>query len=170
MLPPQEIELIQQYCSRHKEYIQLSPEEQNQFIRQAIERGKQVAISVKQDYNDIPLEKLLEQVGITVQYNDRQNQIGNMLVRAKYSGNPPTITIYRKTMWKLLETKKGSLPIQQLEEIALAHELFHHLQINKPKKKVSFPNLTRLFNELAAQSFTQNYLELSFFPLIVDFK
>ncbi|MDI6784668.1 MAG: hypothetical protein QME64_11330, partial [bacterium] len=112
--------------------------------------------------------------------NDQRNQIGNMLIRAKYGGNPPTITIYRKTIQQLLEPlpsqgchsresgNKFSLTLKQLEEMAITHELYHHLEMNKPKKG-DFPNLTRLFEELAAHSFTQGILGLVFFPLIIDF-
>jgi precorrin-6B methylase 2 len=177
VLSPEELKKIYLFCSRHKKFTQLSPEEQEHFILKAIESGKQVARTVKQDYNDMPLDKLLVRLGIALEYDNRENQIGNMVVRAKYAGNPPTITIYRKTIQQLDENKKYSLNAQQLEEIALAHELYHHInyieiqnskfkiQKNEQRKKIP-----RLFDELAAQSFTQYYLGLTFFPLSIDFK
>ncbi|MDI6784969.1 MAG: hypothetical protein QME64_12865, partial [bacterium] len=60
----QDDKIIHQFCSCHKKFTQLSPEQQEHFINDAIENGRQVARAVKQDYNDMPLVQLLNRLGI----------------------------------------------------------------------------------------------------------
>lgn len=168
-LPSKEYQTILRLCSQHKHFNQLSSKDQTRFIQQAIGTGIKVAIPIKQEYNDIPLSRILEQLGIVLEYKDLYRQLGNLVIRAKYAGNPPAITIYRKSIQQQLKNKKMSISLEQVEEIAIVHELYHHLQIDKPREKGKFSHLNRLFDELAAHSFTQHFLELPFFPLILDY-
>jgi hypothetical protein len=175
VLTPENYSIIHQFCSAHKQFTLLSPEEQNQFIQVSIATGEKVARTVKQDYNDIPLPSLLDRLGIKIEYDDRNQQIGNMAIRAKYSGNPPTITIYQKTIQQIAATRNINLSLEQLEEIALVHELYHHISLRKiqnPKSQI--PNMEmrkkvpRLFDELAAQSFVHDLLNMKSFEVLLN--
>ncbi|MCX7918236.1 MAG: metallopeptidase family protein [bacterium] len=169
-------QIIVQFCSRHKVFTQLSAEKQNQFIQQALECGRKIACTMQQNYPNVPLEKLANQLGVIVHYNYETSRLGTLRIYAKYSGNPPTITIYRKAIQQLAEKNNHEIAVTQLEQIALAHELYHHLNLYKVhgipyglQSKEQREKLPRLFDELAAQSFTQHYLGLAFFPCMLDF-
>jgi hypothetical protein len=175
VLTPEDYNTIHQFCSSHKQFTRLSHLQQTQFIQQAVETGNQVARTIKQDYNDIPLYELINRLAIKIEYDHQHQQIGNMVIRAKYTGNPSTITIYRKVIQQLAESNKLKFSLERLEEIAVAHELYHHLttaQIRNPKSEIRNKEMKqkipRLFDELAAHSFTRHFLGLDFFPLSLD--
>ncbi|MFB3895218.1 MAG: hypothetical protein ACE14V_02835 [bacterium] len=176
-LTPKEYNIIYLFCSPYKKFTHLSQTQQTQFIQQAVETGRQIAEAIQQEYQNTPLTKLLNRLDIRIEYDQQHRQIGNMVVRAKYTGNPPTITIYRRTIQSLADTNKAKLNIEDFEEIAIAHELYHHLAVSEmPKAKCQMPNIESrktapgLFDELAAQSFTQHFLKLDFIPLTLDMR
>lgn len=177
VLTPEDYTSIHQFCSFHKKFTHLSQTDQTQFIQQAVEKGRQIAETIQQEYQNIPLTELSERLGIRIEYDNQHQAVGNMIVRAKYTGNPPTITIYRKTIQQLAETKRVHLKVEELEEIAIAHELYHHLAVSEIlNSKFQMPNIESrkiapgLFDELAAQSFTQYFLGLDFIPLTLDMR
>jgi hypothetical protein len=175
VLTSEDYTIIHHFCSLHKKFTGLAHPQQTEFIRLAVETGNDVARTIKQVYNDIPLSELINRLGIKIEFDNQHQRIGNMVIRAKHTGNPPIITIYQKTMQQMAKTNQFKLAFEQLEEIAVAHELYHYIDMMQiPNLKSQFPNtemrkkVPRLFDELAAHSFTRHFLGLDFFPLNLD--
>ena len=106
--------------------------------------------------------ELAQQLGlpILVQDNPPEAQPG---LRAEYRHDPPRIILYRDP----LELLSGAIHANQrfdllacnLDEVHIAHELFHHLEAGQ-----RFGPLRREEVEAAAQGFVEQLLDLRFHP------
>ena len=106
--------------------------------------------------------ELAEQLGlpIIVQDNPPEAQPG---LRAEYRHDPPRIILYRDP----LELLSGAIHANQrfdllacnLEDLHVAHELFHHLEFGG-----AFGPLHPDEIEAAAHAFAQEFCELTFHP------
>jgi len=106
--------------------------------------------------------ELAQQLGlpILVQDNPPEAQPG---LRAEYRHDPPRIILYRDP----LELLSGAIHANQrfdllacnLEDLHVAHELFHHLEFGG-----AFGPLHPDEIEAAAHAFAQEFCELSFHP------
>jgi hypothetical protein len=75
---------------------------------------------------------LCQLFGISIEISANPPRRGNLVLRSEYSGNPPKITVYEKSLqswWEQIKKKKGpgSLTKHELTDICILHEFFHHL-------------------------------------------
>jgi len=84
-------------------------------------------------------------------------------LRAEYQADPPRITLYRATLAQLSAAihanQRFDMLACSLEEVHLAHELFHHLEFGG-----RFGPLRPGEVEAAAQAFARELCELRFDP------
>jgi hypothetical protein len=119
--------------------------------------------------NPIPTGyQLAEQFAIKIHLSDESPKRGNLVLRAEYSGNPPTITVYRNSLelWlqQLRDQDSTHFPtLEQLIEISIFHEFVHHL-FRRPASffpKENFKGLKklkRLEEEKIVRMFVQDWL------------
>lgn len=108
------------------------------------------------------LRELAAQLGVQIIVQDHPPQAQPGL-RAEYRHEPPQILLYRDP----LELLSGALHANQrfdllacnLEDVHLAHELFHHLEFGR-----RFGPLRPEEVEAAAQGFAERLLGLAFHP------
>lgn len=106
--------------------------------------------------------ELADQLGVRIAVQDAPPEAQPNL-RAEYRHDPPQIVLYRDP----LELLSGAIHANQrfdllacdLEELHIAHELFHHLEFGG-----RFGPLRAEEIEIAAHAFTQEFCELRFHP------
>lgn len=84
-------------------------------------------------------------------------------LRSEYQPDPPRITLYRNPIEELVEALRGSGRLQDgswgLDEVHVAHELFHHLERVEGMAGLSVGEA-----EEAAHAFVRELLGLGFDP------
>jgi len=108
------------------------------------------------------LRELAAQLGVQIIVEDHPPQAQPGL-RAEYRHEPPQIILYRAPL-ELLSgaihaTQRFDLLACSLEDVHLAHELFHHLEFGG-----TFGPLRPDEIEIAAHAFAQELCDLSFHP------
>lgn len=166
------------------EFFHLIPQEQiPQLIHLAIDYGRQMAKKfVKKMELPFLINTLLNE-GVKVRFFNHQS--GNSWIRAQYIRKPPTIELNRSSL-KQMDTffRKTKQPVgeEDLIQLHLVHEWFHHLEESKKqrtdfilprvKKKLWGPFITHkpisCLREIAAHTFTEHALQLTWSPLLLD--
>ena len=108
------------------------------------------------------LRELAAQLGVQIIVEDHPPQAQPGL-RAEYRHEPPQIILYRAPL-ELLSgaihaTQRFDLLACDLEDVHIAHELFHHLEFGG-----TFGPLRPDEIEIAAHAFAQELCDLSFHP------
>jgi len=108
------------------------------------------------------LRELAAQLGVQIIVEDHPPQAQPGL-RAEYRHEPPQIILYRAPL-ELLSgaihaTQRFDLLACSLEDVHLAHELFHHLEFGG-----TFGPLRPDEIEIAAHAFAQTLCDLTFHP------
>lgn len=123
--------------------------------------------------NPIPTAyQLAKQFSIKINLSDISPKRGNLLLRAEYSGNPPTITIYQKSIAAWSNQLNMENPIlhpslEELIEICIFHEFVHHLFLHPTEFfPIDYSNkikkLKRTTEEEIVRIFVQDWLSRRF--------
>lgn len=155
------------------------------YLEETISFGKSAARG--ENYSG-DLSRLINRViqsGVRVCFADRDGRDSPDWIRAQYRRKPPTIEIYRPSLNQLKKFfGQSGFKVSEDDLIALHlyHEWFHHLEstrlgradhrLPKVQKKRWGPFILRQrvyrLREIAAHSFTQAALGLSWSPLWLD--
>ncbi|PTX59341.1 hypothetical protein C8P63_11236 [Melghirimyces profundicolus] len=155
------------------------------YLEEAMAFGREAA---KGESCGGDLTRLINRIlrsGVRVDFVRRKVTDPGGWVRAQYRPKPPTIEIYRSSMDQLrtfFEQSVHRVAEDDLIALHLYHEWFHHLEstrfgradhrLPKVRKKRWGPFVFRQrvyrLREIAAHSFTQETMELSWSPLWLD--
>lgn len=162
----------------------LTKESRKQFAELAHQTGCMQARKTKEAYPHVTVEGLIRKLNIELDIKKSQDD-GNYIMFACYT-EPNHILVYQKPIQKTVELfrQKGCQNLisgKQIQEILLAHELFHwyEYQIKElaTNQKVlslwkigPLENKSRLVSlgEIAAMAFAKELLGLSYSPYVLD--
>ena len=161
-----------------------SEEQKSDYIEKSVHCGAQEARILKDTYPDSTVREIVEQMNLTF-LTPGTPAGGGHVVFAQYV-EPDEITVFRDCVEKaetLINDKQlnqclGNLDI---EELLLAHELFHAIEYRKRKEiytqtektelwRRPFSNKSKILclSEMAAMAFAKELLNLKYSPYIMD--
>ena len=123
--------------------------------------ARKAIMAVRQRYGDIPPYALAMALGMRILHQEEPSPPHKDLhIRSEYITEPPTIVLYDKPLRRLarlLSEQGSSLAKVNLEELHIAHEIFHHFDPsrNAPAEK-------------AARCFAAELLHLDISPKELD--
>ncbi|WP_409271807.1 hypothetical protein V1499_19490 [Neobacillus sp. SCS-31] len=158
--------------------------EKQELIEKAIECGKQKAVQVRQNYPVHSVKEIAARMNTKVRLEDSYGT-ENYIMFACYN-SPDSITLFKDNIEhvnKLIHEHqlRSVLNDVDVEELLIAHELFHFIEehdadifTNNTKltlwKLGKFHYKSRLsaLSEIAAMQFAKDLLELDFNPFVFD--
>lgn len=154
-------------------YHRLTDEYRSQLVQAALSLGFEAAAT----HGTRPAAALARELGVTVERPDSAPVFGGLAIRAEYDPKGPVVRLFRGNLQGL--AAKGKATLEQIEEAALAHELFHHLEHRLPMdtlprfvlwqlgpwKRAVLPARAR---EIAAHAFAMAVAGLPFFSSELD--
>lgn len=161
-----------------------SEEQKRLYTRQACECGVEEAALLKQEYTGRKVKNIVQALGLSLKTPESPAGGGHVIF-AQYT-EPDEITIFRDCVDKaesLIEKKqlKNCLGTLDIENLLLAHELFHAVEYRKKKEiytqtekielwRRPFSNKSRILclSEMAAMAFAKELLGLPYSPYVMD--
>lgn len=161
-----------------------SIDERSELIKKANECGKKCASKIRDEYGNISIYKIAEKMGLEVDYPDRPNG-GGHIIFAQFV-EPNKITVFKDSVNKAQELiKKENLKDLfnniNIEELLLAHEIFHFIEENDDtiftrSEKIRLWKIGPVKNdsnivclgEIAGMAFAKELLNVSYSPYILD--
>ncbi len=168
------------------EMYPLIPEQMiSNYLEEAISFGENAARGELYEGDLARLINRVIQSGVKIRFVEREGHDSTGWIRAQYRRKPPTIEIYKPSLKQLGRFFRRSgyhVNPDDLIALHLYHEWFHHLEssslgrtdhrLPKAEKKRWGPFVLRRrihrLREVAAHSFTQSALGLSWSPLWLD--
>lgn len=171
------IALAYMELARDRTFEKLSEEQKLKLVKEVISIGDEVASWVVAEYNSKDPRKIAAELGVKVFGEDRGKAKGS-----EYRKEQQEIVIYRDFHEKLLREIKSSELSGHLLKFMVAHELFHHLEmdrIGEIYKRYKFeawrfgPYVKEVYikglSEVAARAFTHSLLDLEISPQVFDY-
>ncbi len=175
----------------HLAYLELEQDEYysflpNEQLTKYLTGAMEIGITAAQSYQGTDIISLINkifQAGIRIQFIPQHPTHSS--IRAQYDRKRKKITIYRSSITQIqqfLSSTFGEINELEIIQLHLFHEWFHHLEETKlGRTDLQFPSviikkrgpflvkrpLARL-REIAAHSFTQTALGLTWSPLLLD--
>jgi hypothetical protein len=156
----------------------------------AVKAGKKTAEAVEKQFGTKDPFAVAEKLGIKVVYKTMNPRRTHRLMCSEYDPGllrPPTIILYNEPItWikKLIREQRLQkiLRIEDPTAVFLAHELFHHIEMEMEEPIIRGFKITTFkwgsvrieqevaaLSEIAAHSFAKNLLELPFHPKLIDY-
>ena len=171
------IALAYMELARDKAFQRLSEEQKMGLVREVLAIGDEVADWVKAEYGTNDPRKIASRLGVKVFGADRGKAGGS-----EYRKEKKEIVIYRDFHEKLLREVKSTELSEHLLKFVVAHELFHHLEMNRigeVYRRYKFETwrigpmvgkgYIKGLSNVAARAFTQSLLGLEISPQIFDY-
>lgn len=159
--------------------------EKSELIAKAKACGKEYGNKVREQYGDINTYEIANNMGIEVDYPQRPNG-GGHIIFAQFV-EPNKVTVFKDSIDKAIELiEKENLQElfsnKNIEEILLAHEIFHYIEENNENEIFSRTEKIRLWKlgpmkndsnivclgEIAGMAFAKELLQLPYSPYILD--
>lgn len=159
--------------------------EKFELIKRANLCGSEYAKKIREENGDIDVYEIARKLGIEVDYPQRPNG-GGHIIFAQFV-NPNKVTIFKDSVNKALDLiEKESLHELfnnvNIEEILLAHEIFHYIEERNGDDMFTQTEKIRLWKlgpfkndsnivclgEIAGMSFAKELLNLPYSPYILD--
>jgi hypothetical protein len=160
-------------------------EEKVKLSEKAMECGEMYVLKIKEIYGTIPPEKLANVLGLKVQWledisNRGQINFAEFVEPDVIHINMETITVAKKYLTTGIFY--GILVDKTIEDILLAHEIFHYLEMQDSDtvftrnykirlwQCLGFANNSRLvcLSEIAAMAFVSKYLKLGYSAYVYE--
>jgi hypothetical protein len=156
------------------------------LIAMALAIGKEWAAELRERYPGEAIETVAGKIGVTIEISDGASAVGGMVIRSEYYGRPPRIVLYEQSIRVLRERVTQSeltsfLTPDLITPLYILHELFHHFEWVKKdslSKRYSVTTLrfgplrlkspVRVLTEMGAHAFAQNWLNLEWYPYVLD--
>ncbi|MEM1485775.1 hypothetical protein V6615_13030 [Oscillospiraceae bacterium PP1C4] len=176
------------YALRKEPLIgKITPEQQTEFTIKARQSGVSIARQLKELHNGVSPAELAELAGLLgVKINRIPSSDGGNYTMFACFHEPDQIFIYQATV----ENTEHMIEIQGLsdllehvrvEDVLIAHELYHFFECRHPDLytnqrvltlwkigKLIYTSRVSCLHEIAAMSFTQELLGLSYSPYVYD--
>jgi hypothetical protein len=157
-------------------------------VLDALADGAMTARNLRDRFGGRSPREIALGLGLTVDATDDDPLVGSILRFAEYRLRPPGIRIYERGL-AVLETAvrgcfaKGLLGSATLQDVFVAHELYHHAEAIGTGKPIARRHQATLFRigswhwrtgiaalaEIAAGAFAQSLLDLPYHPRVLDF-
>ena len=177
------------YECRHSQLLQYYPfVELEKYRDLAVECGRYVACQLQTHYQTRDIYVLCERLGLPVVYHEGMLAGGSdELIFAEYFPNRQVqlhcghLAVDAPALSQALTAIYGD-ELPTVESILLAHEVFHHLEKQKPelvtqRTKLQYAQVgpvklkqkSRVLSELGAMSFTQAWHALPYSPYVLNY-
>lgn len=162
-----------------------SEDKKLELIGKANECGRKYAKKIRKENGDITVYEIAKNLGIEVDYPQRPNGGGNIIF-AQFV-NPNKVTVFKDSVNKAFdliekENLEDLFNNVNIEEILLAHEIFHYIEENNGKNMFTQTETIRLWklgnfkndsnivclSEIAGMAFAKELLNLKYSPYILD--
>jgi hypothetical protein len=159
--------------------------ETDRLVAAALTCGAETAAEVRQDYRDATPRQVAEALGVKVRM--AETPPGKMqLVCSLYEASRREITVHGNLLQAACQELAptdldGPFSAASLTDMAIAHELFHHLEENKPAMfirafRITLWQLGPLKNtsgipalsEIGAFAFAKSLCRLPFYPALIN--
>ncbi|HHT05280.1 MAG TPA: hypothetical protein GXZ97_03310 [Hydrogenispora sp.] len=161
-----------QELARDLHYHKIPAAERDKIADRAWETGAKAARELIQSLPDADIYEHVKHEGLTVEFNEKDNVVGNLRYFSEYFCAKKKIIMYVGAIKKWAESNK--LALEKALEIILAHELYHHLECTKlglTSKQYMVPTLQigrfkwgkssiLALSEIGAHGFAYTYYEL----------
>ncbi|MCI5628511.1 MAG: hypothetical protein MR346_02640 [Clostridium sp.] len=160
-------------------------EEKLNLIKKANLCGKEYAKKIREENEQVDVYKIAKKLGIEVDYPQRPNG-GGHIIFAQFV-NPNKVTIFKDSVDKAIdlidkENLQELFNNVNIEEILLAHEIFHYIEEHNGDDMFTQTEKIRLWKlgpfkndsnivclgEIAGMAFAKELLQLSYSPYILD--
>jgi hypothetical protein len=157
-------------------------------VRDALADGVATATILRQRFPDLAPREIARELGVPVETTDDDPMVGSLWRFAEYRQRPARILLYNRGLAVLDRAIAGRLALRligdaTLEDIFVAHELYHHAEAVRSEVPIARrhqPTLFRIGNwqwrtgiavlaEIAAGAFAQSLLDLPCHPKVLDF-
>ena len=157
-------------------------------VSDALADGAATASELRKRFSGLSPRVIAREFQVTVTTTDDDPVVGSVWRFAEYRPRPPQILLYTCGLAPL-EQGLARVPAARLlgeasvEDVFIAHELYHHTEATRPEPPVARRHQATLFQigkwqwrtgvavlaEIAAGSFAQALLELPCHPSVLDF-
>ncbi len=155
------------------QYRRIPVERRAVLVEAALEDGRSLAGRTRDLWGSDPM-RIAAGCKVPVIHSEDDAGFGSTIVHAEYRTCPPSITLYLPAI--------RHLGIDRTAPIFLAHELYHHFDCTRGHAPLSRQHPVEIFrlgplkwtsglsslSEIAAGSFAQKLLALSFHPRVLD--
>jgi hypothetical protein len=161
---------------------------QHEAVTDALADGAATAADIRQRFSGLSPRQIAGELKIPVATIDDDPLVGTIWRFAEYRPRPPKILLYARGLAPLARAL-GRAPAARLlgeaeiEDVFIAHELYHHLEATRPETPIARRHQATLFRigkwrwrtgiaalaEIAAGAFAQGLLGLPCHPKVLDF-
>ncbi|MFA6431403.1 MAG: hypothetical protein WCV91_03365 [Candidatus Margulisiibacteriota bacterium] len=163
--------------AKEKVFLKLSEEEKINLVNDVILEGEDVASWALSEYKTNDPRKIASSMGLRIFGEEKKE-----LKKSEYRPEKKEIAISRRFHEKILQKFPLSNLSEHVLKIIVAHELFHHIEIDRVGKiykkhpitvfklgPIAIKKQIRGLSEVAAQAFTHKLLSLKLSPEVFDY-
>jgi hypothetical protein len=157
-------------------------------VSDAIADGAATAADLRKRFPLLAPREIALELRISIETTDDDPMVGSIWRFAEYRARPPCIVLYNRGLAAIERGLVGDLAARllgqaTLQDVFVAHELYHHAEATRPEVPIARryqPTLFRLgkwrwrtgiaaLAEIAAGAFAQSLLDLPCHPRMLDF-
>jgi hypothetical protein len=156
-------------------------------VNDALADGANTAKALRARFAGLAPQQIARELGVPIELSDDDPMVGSLWRFAEYTQRPARIRLYSRGLAPLDRIMAGSLAQQALgpatlQDVFVAHELFHHAEATRTEPPIARryqPTLFRIgrwhwrtgiaaLAEIAAGAFAQTLLDLPCHPGVLD--
>jgi hypothetical protein len=183
--PPQALGLAMLQADPH--VFHLDHASQCGAVTDALADGAATAADHRKRYPTLTPQEIAREMRVTMEMTNDDPMVGSLWRFAEYQSRPPRIVIYNRGLAPLQRISDDDLAAllgkATLQDVFVAHELYHHAEAIRPEVPISRRHQATLFRigkwrwrtgiaalaEIAAGAFAQALLDLPCHPRVLDF-
>jgi hypothetical protein len=161
---------------------------QHAAVLDALADGATAAVDMRQRFSGLSPRRIAGELRINVATIDDDPLVGTIWRFAEYRPRPPKILLYARGLAPLAQALARApaarlLGDATIEDVFIAHELYHHLETTRTETPIARRHQATLFRigkwrwrtgiaalaEIAAGAFAQGLLDLPCHPKVLDF-
>ncbi len=140
-------------------------------LEDAAEMGRRAAQQMRAHLGDLSLREMAAALGVEIQHKPLPPPgLSPLRVRSEYLSDSATVVLYDEPLRELsllIAEKRPDLAGLNLEDLHIAHEIFHHLLFRRQARRGE-ESESRISSEKAASVFAAELLGLDFSPEELD--
>lgn len=160
----------------------------HEAVTDALADGAAAAAELRMHFPGLSPRRIAGELAIKLATTDDDPQVGTIWRFAEYRPRPPQILLYARGLAPLAQALARA-PVARLlgdatvEDVFIAHELYHHLEATRAEIPIARRHQATLFQigkwrwrtgiatlaEIAAGAFAQGLLDLPCHPKVLDF-
>lgn len=160
---------------------------QQAAVHDALADGSRTAQALRANFVGLAPRQIAHELGVPIELSDDDPMVGSLWRFAEYTPRPARIRLFGRGLAPLDCAMAGTLAQQALggatlQDVFVAHELFHHAEATRTERPVAHryrPTLFRIgrwhwrtgiaaLAEIAAGAFAQTLLDLPCHPGVLD--